>query len=186
MKALIRDEMKAKRRNMNKNEVAEKSRKAAQLFLNSGIYKSAKIIMLYMPLGNETDTGEIIRRAFADGKTLVLPVTDEQSGRITPYVLEQDTLLEKGGFSVVEPRNSEPIEKSEIDAVLVPGIAFDKKGARLGFGRGCYDMFLEKMKAVKLGYCYSFQLLDEIPSDSHDIRMDYIITEKEINGMPLF
>lgn len=177
MKNQIRNEMKVKRRFMKKNEVAEKSHKAAEFFLNSEIYKSARVIMLYMPLGNEADTSEIIKRAFEDGKSLVLPVTNEETGKITPVAFEENTFLEKGGFSVAEPKNSVEIKKSEIDAVIVPGIAFDKNGARVGFGKGCYDMFLADSRATKVGLCYEFQVFEEIPADLHDVKMDFILTE---------
>lgn len=180
MKNQIRKEMKIKRRVMEKLDVAQKSQKAAALFLNSEIYKSAQTIMLYMPLGNETDTSEIIKTAFGDGKRLVLPVTEEVSGKITPYVFDEATELMKGGFSVDEPQNAVLAEKTEIDAVIVPGIAFDKRGTRIGFGKGCYDMFLKDMRTVKIGFCYDFQICEQIPSDMHDIKMDFIITENEI------
>jgi len=64
--------------------------------------------------------------------------------------------------------------------VIVPGIAFDKAGSRIGFGKGCYDMFLDGLNAVKIGFCYDFQVMDEIPSDDHDIRMDFLVTEKGV------
>ena len=180
MKNQIRKEMKKKRRSMELSEVAEKGQKAAELFLNCEIYKSAQTIMLYMPLGNETDTSEIIKKAFCDGKRLVLPVTDEESGKITPYVFEEATELEKGGFSVVEPKHALLAKQSEIDAVIVPGIAFDQRGARVGFGKGCYDMFLSGMETVKIGFCYDFQICVEIPSDAHDVKMDFIVTKNRI------
>ena len=182
MKNQIRNEMKEKRRSMKKTAVAEKSRKAAELFLNSDVYKSAKTIMLYMPLGNETNTEEIIKQAFADGKSLVLPVTDEESGAITPVVFEKSTVFQKGGFSIREPQNHVVAEKAEIDVVVVPGIAFDRTGARVGFGKGCYDMFLCGMDVMKVGYCFDFQLMDKIPADQHDIKMDFVVTENEIIG----
>lgn len=182
MKNQIRKEMKTKRAAMTKEEVVQKSRAAADALLKSEIYKNAETIMLYMPLGNETDTSEIINSAFADGKRLVLPVTDGKTGVITPYFYEKDTALEKGGFSVTEPKNAKIAQKSEIDLVVVPGIAFDRKGARVGFGKGCYDMFLSGMDVTKVGYCYEFQLCENIPADEHDIKMDFIVTEKGMRG----
>ena len=136
--------------------------------------------MLYKRLGNETDTNRIINQAFLDKKRLVFPVTDEKSGKITPYYADSSTEFVSGGFSVSEPESIEIATPKDIDIIIVPGIAFDKTGARVGFGKGCYDMFLPKTKAVKIGFCYDFQLADSVPSDKHDIKMDYIITEKGI------
>ncbi len=178
MKNQIRKEMKSIRAAMSKAEVLQKSKAAAECFIKSEIYKKAETIMLYMPLGNETDTSEIIRAAFADRKRIVLPVTDGETGIITPFFYDKDTVLEKGGFSVTEPKNARLAEKSDIDVVIVPGIAFDESGARVGFGKGCYDMFLAGMTAVKVGYCYEFQLCEKISADEHDIKMDCIVTEK--------
>lgn len=180
MKTQIRKEMKTRRAAMSKDEVLQKSGVAAEYFLKSEIYKKAETIMLYMPLENETDTTEIIKAALNDRKRVILPVTDIKTGIITPCFYESDTVLEKGGFSVIEPKNAEIAEKSEIDVVVVPGIAFDKSGSRVGFGKGCYDMFLDGMTAVKVGYCYEFQLCEKIPAEKYDIKMDYVVTEEGV------
>lgn len=179
MKAILRKQYLKERSRMVREDVAEKSRQAAQNFVQSPWFNSARVLMLYMPLGNETDTKDIIQAAYRDGKTVCFPVTDE-SGIITPYQAEEDSDFKKGGFSVREPQHTEPIEKACIDVVVVPGIAFDKKGGRIGFGKGCYDRFLKETKATKIGYCYDEQVVEEVPKDSNDIRMDYIITPSGI------
>ena len=88
--------------------------------------------------------------------------------------------FEKGTFSVLEPKERVCLDKNNIDVVLVPGIAFDRCGGRVGFGKGCYDKFLKDINAIKIGFCYDFQLLEHINTDSTDVTMDFIITEKEI------
>lgn len=180
MKNEIRKKFKEKRRAMEKSEVSEKSRCACEVFLKSEMYKNAKILMLYMPLGNETDTTEIIKRAFADEKKLIFPVTDERTGVITPCYATTETEFKEGAFSVNEPCDANVAEPLDIDTVIVPGIAFDKSGGRIGFGKGCYDGFLNKTKAVKIGFCYELQLCDKIPGKEYDIKMDCIITENRI------
>ena len=165
------------RMEMKKTEVELKSHMAAEFFLTSEIYKKSTFIMLYMPIGNETDTSYIIKRAFADGKKLVFPVTDSKSGEITAYCVNVDTGFVKGAFSVYEPDSAELADINEIDVVIVPGVAFDNSGARIGFGKGCYDKFLKRVSAVKVGFCYEFQICDKIVTDEHDINMDYLVTE---------
>ncbi|MBQ9757737.1 MAG: 5-formyltetrahydrofolate cyclo-ligase [Clostridia bacterium] len=177
MKAEIRKINKEKRAAMKDAEVKEKSLAIAKTFLDSGIYKNAKTIMVYMPLGNEVDTKEIIASAFSDGKRIVVPVTDAETGEMIASEIRENTAFEKGAFSVFEPVEKAEIDPQQIDAVLVPGIAFDKKGGRIGFGKGCYDRFLKKTKALRIGLCYAFQLCDEIDEESHDIKMDFVITE---------
>lgn len=180
MKSKIREKNKEIRNNMTEEEVFGKSKLASDIFLKSDLYKNAKCIMLYKRLGNETDTDAIIKQAFADNKRLVFPVTEVKSGKITPYYADCSTEFVTGGFSVSEPKGADIANPTDIDVVLIPGIAFDKSGARIGFGNGCYDMFLPKTNAIKIGYCYDFQLCNQIPTDKHDIKMEYIITEKGI------
>ena len=180
MKNEIRKTMKKIRNNMTQEEVLNKSVLAAGFFLESDFYKNAKCIMLYKRLGNETDTDIIIKQALSDNKKLVFPVTEEKNGKITPYYADGNTEFNIGGFSVIEPKNSVEANPVDIEVILIPGIAFDAFGARVGFGKGCYDMFLPKTKAVKIGFCFDFQLADKIPASVHDINMDYVITDKGI------
>lgn len=169
---------KEKRAAMNEAEVKEKSLAIAKTFLGSEIYKRAKTIMVYMPLGNEVDTRTIITSAFSDGKCIVVPVTDAVTGEVTPCEIEKDEALQKGAFGILEPFSKRIADPRLIDVVLVPGIAFDKKGGRIGFGKGCYDRFLKKTEALKIGLCYDFQLCEKTEEESHDIKMDFVITEK--------
>ena len=165
---------------MTKKEVGEKSFRACDNFLASDIYKNSKTLMLYMPLGNETDTTKVINQAYKDGKKVVFPVTDKESGVITPCYAEETADFVTGAFNVNEPQNGTKAELCDIDVVLVPGIAFDCKGARVGFGKGCYDRLLTETDAVKVGFCYDFQVCDNIPAEEHDIMMDFVVTESGV------
>ena len=176
-KSEVRKINKEKRAAMKDAEVKEKSLAIAKTFLDSEIYKNAKTIMAYMSLGNEVDTREIILSAFSDGKCVVVPITDAESGEITPCEIEKGEALKKGAFSILEPISKRIADPKQIDVVLVPGVAFDKKGGRVGFGKGCYDRFLKRADALKIGLCYAFQLCDVIEEESHDIKMDFVIAE---------
>ena len=171
MKSEIRKINKIKRAAMDGGEVTQKSNAASKLFLASSLYENAKHIMLYKPLGNETDTTDIIDAAFGDGKIVYFPVTDAQSGEITPCSATNETQFVKGAFSVSEPANTEVADVGKIELILVPGIAF---------GKGCYDRLLQNSSAIKVGFCYDFQLCEEILSEQHDVTMDYIVTETRI------
>lgn len=177
MKNEIRRINKIRRAEMSKEEVINKSKACAAVFLSSDLYKNADTIMLYIPIGNETGTGEIIKKAYEDGKKCIFPVTDEASGIITPCYADYNTEFVKGAFSVFEPSELKPVPPGDIDVIIVPGIAFDLKGARIGFGKGCYDRLLSQTKAVKVGYCYNLQLCDSLACEAHDINMDFLITE---------
>ena len=168
---------KEKRRSLSGDEVKERSKRASQFFLESDIYKNTKTIMLYYPLGNETDTSYISKCALDDKKTIVYPITNMKTNELTAVIADDNTSFSKGGYSVFEPESYKTIDKNKIDVIIVPGIAFDKKGYRVGFGKGCYDRFLGDVNALKIGFCYSFQIVDTISFDEHDICMDYLISE---------
>jgi 5-formyltetrahydrofolate cyclo-ligase len=150
------------------------------VFLSDDIYKDAKCIMLYMPLGNEADTSTVIKKAYVDGKKVVFPVTDRDTGIITPVYAEKDAIFSKGAFSVREPDGGVVAQLCDIDIILVPGIVFDRAGHRIGFGKGCYDKLLTDFKGIKIGFCYSEQICDVVPEDEFDICMDYIISQDGI------
>ena len=173
----IRKVNKLKRSQMAKEEVLEKSRRAADSFFASELYKEASQIMLYIPLGNEVDVCAVMDRALGDQKTVVVPVTDAKSGEITPCIVSKDTEFEEGAFSVLEPKVKTLADMTKTDVVLVPGIAFDKHGGRVGFGKGCYDRLLETSDAVMVGVCFGFQISDEIEIEETDVKMDFLISE---------
>lgn len=166
----------AKRNEMKPYENKEKSKKASENFIKSDIYKNSNVIMLYYPLGNETDTLYIFKNALADNKMVVFPVTDTVTNELTAVFADSNTQFSKGAYSVYEP-DIKKVFDEKIDLVIVPGIAFDKRGFRVGFGKGCYDRFLDKIIAVKVGFCYDFQIVDVIENDSFDIKMDYLVSE---------
>jgi len=180
MKVKIRALCKEKRNSMPIDEVMKKSCLAADLFLSSELYFNSKCLMLYMPLANEADTSLILKKALTDGKRVVVPVTDTVNTDIIPCVVTQATAFQKGAYSINEPDKLIIAGESEIDTVIVPGVAFGKDGGRVGFGKGYYDRFLKKTKAVKIGFCYDFQLYDTVHAEGHDVPVDYIITNNEI------
>lgn len=180
MKTEIRREKKIERATMKKHNVIEKSHSVARIFLKSDIYKNAKSVMLYMPLGNEVCTSEIIEDALLMSKNVLVPVTDKETFEIVAHRITEKTQFEKGVFSLDEPKEKEVFDRRKIDTIIVPGIAFGKDGTRIGFGKGCYDRFLQDSFALKIGFCYDFQLCENIEIDPFDIKMDYIVTENEL------
>lgn len=179
-KVQLRVKYKQIRAGLSREETEAKSKIMCDIFLSTDVYKNARCIMLYMPLGNEADTSDIVRRAYADGKRVVFPVTDRDTGIITPVFADSGAEFEKGAFSVMEPEYSEIAQVGDIDIILVPGIAFDIKGCRIGFGKGCYDRLLSCYNGTKVGFCYSEQVCECISVDEHDVCMDWLITQDGI------
>ena len=176
----IRKVNKEKRAQMTKEEVLEKSHRASEAFLKSDLYKRSAQIMLYLPLGNELDVSEVLKRALGDKKTVLVPSTDPERFEITPLKVEGESEFRKGTFSVLEPKVKIKGDIKKTDVVIVPGIAFDKSGARVGFGKGCYDKLLGKSDATFVGACFDFQISSEIEIEKTDIKMDFLMTESGI------
>lgn len=137
-------------------------------------------IMLYLSAFNEPDTHSIIQELLRLDKTIAVPISHTDDFTIVPSRLSSLDGLKKGAYGIYEPVEETPIPISDIDAVVIPGVVFDLHGSRLGFGKGYYDRFLEHFQGLKIGICYDFQIIDNLPCDLHDIKMDLIITEKRM------
>lgn len=138
-------------------------------------FREAKTILLYYSLPDEVQTRQFVER-WKNEKIIVLPVViSDCELELRRYTGKQD--LAKGAFGIEEPVGEPFQEYSQIDLAIIPGVAFDAKGNRLGRGKGYYDRLLPKIKAPKIGICYNFQVTDAIPTDIHDQPMDEVITE---------
>ncbi|MGM0558443.1 MAG: 5-formyltetrahydrofolate cyclo-ligase [Myxococcota bacterium] len=150
------------------------------------VYEAATSIGGYSAIRGEIDPKPLLEDAIADGHAVYLPrVVDEhhlEFAKIDDY-----DALQVGAFGVLEPQGP-PAELSEIDVFLIPGVAFDRNGGRIGFGRGYYDRILGRRleaeradEAVFIGVCYDWQLVDDpIVVEPHDVAMDMIATDTEI------
>lgn len=131
-------------------------------------------IMMYHSLPDELYTLDFLKK-WSNKKKFYLPRVNGVDLEILPY---EESRLELGSFHIEEPTGNDVMDPSEIELVVVPAVAYDRKGKRLGRGKGFYDRFLQQTKATKIGVGYEFQLLDEIPTEPHDVAMDIVITQK--------
>ncbi len=132
-------------------------------------------IMLYWSMDDEVYTHDFILR-HGKNKRIILPSVNGNELELKEY-RGSHKLIAGEGFGILEPEGSVFETPEDIELIVVPGVAFDKKNNRIGRGRGYYDKFLRLSEAYKVGICFDFQLLDEIPVDEHDILMDIVITE---------
>lgn len=172
--------MRTKRREMTADEVLKKSARIQKQLFSFDKYVNAKTVMLYVSAFNEPSTIEIIKDAIEYGKRVVLPVSDTAAETIVLSYLDSLDDLAKGAYGISEPKVIKPADLADIDFILVPGLAFDRRGNRMGFGKGYYDKLLCKTGAEKTALCYEFQLFDEIPVGEHDVPMNTIITEDKL------
>jgi 5-formyltetrahydrofolate cyclo-ligase len=144
------------------------------------VFKNARIVHIYVNIHQEVETRSIIRHCWQSGKTVIVPYLVPQSPVLGHSVLSSFDQLTSGTFDLREPlpESRVSVDLGIIDLVIVPGVAFDKKGGRLGHGGGYYDLFLSRIDATMLGICFSFQIVCELPQASHDIPMHAILTEE--------
>lgn len=133
-------------------------------------------IMMYHSLPDEVSTHSFLKK-WADKKRFFLPRVNGVNLEILPY---EESRLELGSFHIEEPTGNDMVSPDEIELIVVPGVAYDRKGNRLGRGKGFYDRLLSESRAAKIGVGYEFQLVDFIPAEPHDIAMDMVITPGNI------
>jgi len=145
------------------------------------VFSEAATIALYAPIRNEVDTALIFGEARRVGKRVLYPrVCNEE---MLFYEVEDAGELKQGAFGILEPCvTGEGLPPDAADLIVVPGVAFDSSGHRLGFGKGYYDRFLARLRrpVILVGLCHDFQLLKQVPREEHDIRMQYIVTEQRV------
>ena len=178
--------MLVERRDMTKQEISDFSSIIINKLKKLPIYKTSKSVMLYLSFENEIDSSEIIEDCFREGKRVIVPFCDNSDMSITPTEIK-DTITDlhtsKMGYIQPKRESLSPVDISDIDLIILPGIAFDRKGYRVGFGAGYYDRFLAEVnfKVPTIGLAYDFQIIDSfIQMEDYDIPIDYVMTEERI------
>lgn len=137
---------------------------------------SARTVLLYSALPDEVQTESLMNELAAQGKTVLLPkVIDDSTMELRQYTGKKD--LSPGAYNIMEPSGELFTDYAAIDVAIIPGMAFDSKGHRLGRGKGYYDRFLSQLttRTIKIGLCFPWQLVDDVPTDKNDISMDCVI-----------
>jgi len=184
MKKKIRNEILTKRDLLSNKEIINKSMYIFNRLKENSIFQNAHNIMLFVNFKTEVSTREIIEDLLSQKKRVFIPLTVPETREIIVSELldpKKDLIL--GNFNVLEPKEDaiRPVDPNILDLVIVPGVAFDKKGYRIGYGGGYYDRFLAKLPShiPTISIAYELQLIDEVPIEPHDIPVQYIITENE-------
>ena len=166
----------AVRAEIAKLSAEEKSAFSAQIFSNTTLLKKieqASVIALFVSFADEPETAKFIEQ-LSHHKRVVVPRIEGEDMKF--YDVSKG--LRKGAFGIMEPTATTPIEPSEIDVMIIPGVAFTHSGARLGRGKGFYDKYLSHkgFRAYTIGVCYPCQLVEELPTEPHDKQLDLIVT----------
>ena len=170
LRAMIR----AQKRAMTEQEIESKSQRLTELFLATDAYRQAKTIYGYLPYNQEVRTEALLEQALRDGKRVAVPKCYGDEMRF--IYLDDLSKVEKGYCGIPEPVDDEPLGDDPTALVLMPGLAFDKEGHRIGYGGGFYDKFLmQEPEHPTLALCYDFQMLPELHTEEFDIPVDRVI-----------
>lgn len=176
-KAALRRELLARRDALPGR--AEKSRAIQSRLLALPEYQRARRVLLYLSKGSEVDTWPLLDCALAQGKEVYAPRCLERPGEMAFYRVSSREDLQAGAFGLLEPipGRCPPLERGQGDLCLVPGLAFDREGYRLGYGKGYYDCFLAAQPVRTVGLCFEALAFERLPRDGFDRPVGRLVTE---------
>ena len=173
-KTALRREIREKKRAMTELQIEEASRRLGEKFIASSYYQAAQTIYGYLPYNQEVRTVPMLEQALKDGKRVAVPKVYGEEMRF--IYLEDLSQVEKGYAGIPEPIADAPVADDPEALVLMPGLAFDPQGHRIGYGGGFYDKFLEREpNHPTVALCYDFQMLESLETEEHDIPVDLVI-----------
>ncbi|OAA92120.1 5-formyltetrahydrofolate cyclo-ligase [Clostridium ljungdahlii] len=179
-KSIIRKKMKEERNKLSNLQKEKLDNSVLQKVIESEEYNKANSIFIFVSYGSEVDTHRIIKKALKQGKNIYVPkVISKEDGMIAVRIHDFSE-LKSGAYGILEPEDTKSkVEESSIDLCYIPGVAFDKRGGRVGYGGGYYDRFFKKLRedSQKIALAYRFQVLDEVPMEEHDMFIDGIISD---------
>lgn len=178
VKHTLRIKMRAARKECDDRAVRD-----ARIFQNLTalpVYQKAPCVLSYVGFGAEAGTHEILEKALADGKAVYVPRCVPNTNRMVFYRIESLGELTAGAYGISEPEEDDAKAYKDTPGALclVPGLAFSPNGGRLGYGKGYYDAFFAQHRVLKIGLCYDFQLVPQVPTEPHDVRMNGILTDR--------
>lgn len=173
-KKALRSQIREKKRAMTKEQIFESSKALAEKFLATSQYAAAKTIYGYLPYNQEVRTELILEKAFQDGKRVAVPKCYGDEMRFI-YISDFDR-LEKSDMGIPEPVDDGPVAEDPTALVLMPGLAFDKEGHRVGYGGGFYDKYLSKEPGhPTVALCYEFQMMPKLDTEEFDVPVDLVL-----------
>ena len=173
-KAALRKQIREQKRAMTEAEIISASEKLGELFAACDAYKAAKTIYGYLPYNQEVRTVPMLERALQEGKRVAVPKVYGEEMKF--IYIENLSAVEKGYAGIPEPVADEPVADDPTALVLMPGLAFDPEGHRIGYGGGFYDRFLaEEPNHPTVALCYGFQVLPKLETEEFDIPVDVVL-----------
>ncbi len=173
--------MLSRRKSLTEEYCGHPSMLIQQALLSWTSYQCSSCIIAYVPIHNEVDTSLLVQHALHSGRMVALPAV---VGREMVFrAVQPGCALRRGAFGIPEPpADARLLNPADADLVLLPGVAFDLQGHRIGYGKGFYDKTVHSMEGQGklVGLCYDFQIVEKIPGQMHDVKMDRIVTEQRV------
>ena len=183
-KAEVRAEIRQLLRCLSSEERATQSARACERLRQQAIWREAKTVLFYAPLGDELDLTSLFVDCEAEGRRIALPGFDATRGNYAAwFIADWRRDVAAGKFGILEPAahcRRHPVER--VDLILVPGVAFTSDGWRLGRGKGFYDRLLSQVSGQRCGVAWNFQVREALPHEPHDLAMDYLLTPERLVG----
>jgi 5-formyltetrahydrofolate cyclo-ligase len=183
-KRALRHVTRSKRDAIHVDERHQMAQKIKDRLLNQDEYKEAGAVLFYAAFGSEVPTTKMMEAGLEAGKTIVLPITDTKTNRLIIRRISDLSCLVKNKYGIPEPAidSTDSFNAHDIDLIIVPGIVFDEEGWRIGYGGGYYDRFLSRINPSVpwVSVAFELQIVPRIPSESHDLPVDKIVTEKRV------
>jgi len=177
----LRLNCRAKRQALSPEEKSTLDRLVAENVRRLKEYRPAKTLLIYMSTPIEVDTVQIIKNAWADGKRVAVPRCIPDSRDMEFHYIDSLECLAPGTFSVLEPNPSLPVVDDFTGCLMiVPGMQFDMKGYRIGYGKGYYDRYMVRFSGISAGICYSDELRPFMYHGRYDRSVDIVVTDKRI------
>lgn len=179
-KEAIREQIRARRRELDAAWVRRTSVRIQERVMALPAFDAAGLVGCYMSLPREVQTTELLCRCWERGQKVCVPAFDTEKANYRMVLVEKGEEMVPGPAGIPEPRVACIVPPEDIDFVVVPGVAFDRRCVRLGHGGGHYDRLLSRCPGFKVGVSFEFQIVDDVPRGEHDIPMDVIVTEDEM------
>lgn len=180
-KAALREEVLSRRGELEEGARSERSGKILEKIRALPSYRRASTVLAYVGFGDELETDDFLNAVLSEGKRLALPKVNRSKKALDLHeVKDLDADLEAGVWGIREPKSSLPlVGLEEVDFTLMPGVAFDKRGARLGYGGGFYDKLMggHAERPELVAGTFEAQMVEEVPVSQHDVLVDLVITE---------
>ena len=179
-KKQLRTDLKRRLAEMSADEIDRQSRIACEHLTQTDGFRKAATVMLFLSMPQEIDTAVAIESAWKSGKRVVVPRIDRHPRRMVAVEIHRlDHTPDPAISGLRNPTEGTEVPSGQIDLIVAPGLAYDRRGNRLGRGGGYYDRYLAdpELKAVVVGFGFAFQVLDEVPTDPRDRPVDAIVTE---------